>query len=1061
MEAGLFGVERGIERPWQGFRPTSPAAFVLPWIGALAMAAALGCGGESPMGDDADVNNNGNSNASSLCGNGIMEGFEECDDGAANSDFDPDACRADCLLASCGDGGVDTGELCDDGYENSDEIPNVCRTDCTPPRCGDQVTDPAVGETCDDGNSEPGDGCNPDCVVEFCGNGVLDPGETCDDGNFHSGDGCSADCLSDESCGNGYLDAVVGETCDGSSLPSAVCGATCQVIYCGNGIVDGDEVCDDGNFLPGDGCSPDCQSTEICGNGYPDFAAGEQCDDGNFRSHDGCSSGCSLEQPNWSQAQLFPMPGRSRHAMAYDAARDRMVVYGGQTDSAYYIDEHWELVGSSWQRILLPNAPPGLDRAALVYDSARGKLVLFGGNTGSGTTNDTWEFDGTSWTQRFPATSPSDRNGHAMVYDAGRGKVVLFGGYSNMDDTWEYDGINWVQRTSGASPPGGWNLAMAYDAARAVVVLFHDGGETWEWDGNNWTQRTPVTSPPGRAGAGMAYDAHRGVIVLFGGGWGGSLDDTWEWDGNNWTELLPATVPPGRYEFGLAYDAARQRIVLQGGNGAGPDELQDQWEFDGVNWTRRFPPPSPSERTEHAMAYDSARSKVVLFGGKTDNTPTADTWEYDGSAWKLRTPSSAPSARYGHAMAFDRSRNRVVLFGGRRSGPLGLTGDTWEYDGTDWVERYPNTSPEARQHHALVYDAARGRVVLFGGDDGTWPGTRNDTWEYDGTDWVERLSLAAPAGRFEHAMAYDTDRQTTILMGGTDDWTELGDTWQFDGTGWTQLLPVTTPPARRLHSMAFLESRGFAVLFGGRVNSVGDLGDTWHYGYGSIWPDEVCAGGVDNDNDGLPGCADPDCALSAVCVACGDGTCSGTEWCGTCPQDCGSCAGCAVDDLRLSEVYGGSPTYLELTNQGSCVVDAGGVTLLFRLGCDAAVRAFTLPPGSILSPGSSFRVVSLFDSTMSNEVHTGANLCDSVTGQGWVMLCDGPCDLSGCTNVVDYFEKQGGSAPVSPPACASFSPAPVDVSGATAGDSATRSAFNGGGAAGLQADWSVAPMSRN
>jgi len=47
-----------------------------------------------------------------------------------------------------------------------------------------------------------------------CSNGVVDPGEACDDGNTDSNDGCSEDCLSTEICGNGYLDTARSEACD-------------------------------------------------------------------------------------------------------------------------------------------------------------------------------------------------------------------------------------------------------------------------------------------------------------------------------------------------------------------------------------------------------------------------------------------------------------------------------------------------------------------------------------------------------------------------------------------------------------------------------------------------------------------------------------------------------------------------------------------------------------------------------------------------------------------------------------------------------------------------------
>jgi len=38
--------------------------------------------------------------------------------------------------------------------------------------------------------------CRTDCTVPACGDGVVDGGEVCDDGNIAGGDGCAADCKS-------------------------------------------------------------------------------------------------------------------------------------------------------------------------------------------------------------------------------------------------------------------------------------------------------------------------------------------------------------------------------------------------------------------------------------------------------------------------------------------------------------------------------------------------------------------------------------------------------------------------------------------------------------------------------------------------------------------------------------------------------------------------------------------------------------------------------------------------------------------------------------------------
>jgi len=71
-----------------------------------------------------------------VCGNDVLESDEECDDGNAGNG---DACLATCVPAACGDGYLWGGsEECDDGAFNSDADPDACRGDCTPQDiCGD------------------------------------------------------------------------------------------------------------------------------------------------------------------------------------------------------------------------------------------------------------------------------------------------------------------------------------------------------------------------------------------------------------------------------------------------------------------------------------------------------------------------------------------------------------------------------------------------------------------------------------------------------------------------------------------------------------------------------------------------------------------------------------------------------------------------------------------------------------------------------------------------------------------------------------------------------------
>ncbi|RMG99262.1 MAG: DUF4215 domain-containing protein [Deltaproteobacteria bacterium] len=98
-----------------------------------------------------------------------------------------------CSMPVCGDGIVQPGEECDDG--NMDET-DMCRNDCTAASCGDGIVQ--VGEECDDGpDNQPGAACRPNCRSNVCGDGDVWEGvEACDDTNPASlADGCTADCL--------------------------------------------------------------------------------------------------------------------------------------------------------------------------------------------------------------------------------------------------------------------------------------------------------------------------------------------------------------------------------------------------------------------------------------------------------------------------------------------------------------------------------------------------------------------------------------------------------------------------------------------------------------------------------------------------------------------------------------------------------------------------------------------------------------------------------------------------------------------------------------------------
>jgi len=238
-----------------------------------------------------------------------------------------------------------------------------------------------------------------------------------------------------------------------------------------------------------------------------------------------------------------------------------------------------------WRKMTF-GAPPGkaITGAAVAYDSARGRVMMFGGQLSSSTLQSISEWDGRAWVDVTPPSgSPDARYGAALVYDAARGRAVLFGGYRRegalvvgLSDTWEWDGTRWTPQAPASSPPRRGDAGMTYDSARGRVVLYGgyaEGttyGDTWEWDGTSWTSVTPAGATPGPMhGHGLAYDASRGRSVLVSGAAGAPV---WEWDGALWRPVTPpaAGATPADGPEPLRRGDIPIAVVLSGGVSLGP-----------------------------------------------------------------------------------------------------------------------------------------------------------------------------------------------------------------------------------------------------------------------------------------------------------------------------------------------------------------------------------------------------------------------------------------------------------------------------------------------------------
>ena len=181
-------------------------------------------------------------------------------------------CNANCTLAGfCGDGNQDSNEACDEGTAN---------------------------------NTGAYGGCNDDCTLaSYCGDGMQDSNESCDEGTANNTGvygGCNANCTL---AGFAAMETRTAmkpamRAPPTTRVPAAAATTIAQRAYCGDGMQDSNESCDEGtanNTGVYGGCNANCTLAGFCGDGNQDSS--EECDLGttsNTGAYGGCNAYCTL-----------------------------------------------------------------------------------------------------------------------------------------------------------------------------------------------------------------------------------------------------------------------------------------------------------------------------------------------------------------------------------------------------------------------------------------------------------------------------------------------------------------------------------------------------------------------------------------------------------------------------------------------------------------------------------------------------------------------------------------------------------------------------------------------
>jgi galactose oxidase-like protein/Kelch motif protein len=472
--------------------------------------------------------------------------------------------------------------------------------------------------------------------------------------------------------------------------------------------------------------------------------------------------------PVWSE--LTPAgnspAARLGHSAIYDPVRDRMVVFGG-FDSVATRNDVWalSLAGTTAWSELTPAGilPAPLWHHTAIYDPVRDRMIVLGG-----TSNDVWALSlaGTAAWSAI-AGSPPVGGGYAAIYDPASDRMVVFAGDTELD-------LNYVCALSlagtpawselvpaGSPPPARYGHTVIYDPVRGRMVVFGGfegiaynygnpilyGNDAWalSLEGSPTWSALSTAAPSERVDHTAIYEPLRHSMVAFGGYDGTFFNDVWSLplagSQGDWSATSVSGSPPAaRAGHTAIYDPVRDRMIVFGGetNVSTFNDVWALWLAGSPVWIALDPMGSPPvARSYHTAIYDPLRDRMIVFGGAGGGSLLNDVWALslagtpkpneldDADVWSELAPAgSPPTARAEHTAIYDPVRDRMVVFGGEDSSNFPFCNDAWALSlaGTPtWSALAPaGIQPLGCAGHAAIYDAARNRMVVFGGLNGLY-----------------------------------------------------------------------------------------------------------------------------------------------------------------------------------------------------------------------------------------------------------------------------------------------------------------------------------------------------
>jgi Galactose oxidase, central domain len=406
---------------------------------------------------------------------------------------------------------------------------------------------------------------------------------------------------------------------------------------------------------------------------------------------------------------------------------------------------------------------------------------------------------------------------------------------------------------------------MVLDTEHEQLIAF--GGEDNGFDESNETWVKPTSSttpwsklmtnglaPPRMVDHTSIYDPLRHRMIVLGGGgsdtaaslWALTLSGTPEWKQMD----AQGEGPRLRYGARAIYDPNSDCMLVFGGYSVPGDTLaNDVWSLslnDAPLWTRLLPGGTwPTKRSEGAVVYDSTHERLVIFGGWPQHPQALnDVWALslvDSLQWtELQTAGGLPPALYDFTYGYDSVHDRLIVFGGINASP---EHELWALQFGDSNRWSPidiaGPKPMGRLNARAVYDAARDRLVVFGGT----TVSRDQRWAWDSVADTWALALGgvpawvemepgddgSPDFSVDQTATYDLAHHRVLELGGwnivygsgSESFWHRG-LWQFTFEPrheWHSVVRDSSPPALNRHSMVIDPIADRLLLYGGNLSA--------------------------------------------------------------------------------------------------------------------------------------------------------------------------------------------------------------------------------------------------